>query len=284
MKQSLPSTIQTPNQTMRSELSPSLRQHLLRECWLLHERLAAAPKEGIPINQSALEPWQKVVAPDMPSKLNDRLAWSGYSLEQASWAMDPPAEAAPQDAPWLPLLEEICQETQLVSDRLCDSTYYQSQQFSIDSDKPLPFEDLWLPAITVARRHLAERVGDVTRLNQVATTDLEAALLQRLCPMTAEALFESFNRSRPLGIQLLAAVVEKAPESGPQEYYQGFIRRHANTALHELLQTYPLLGRAIATVVMFWVETTAELLERIDRDWPKSARTLLYKICRLDRR
>ena len=257
-----------PKQNLGIEFSPSLRQHLLRECWLLHERLAAAPKEGKPINPSLLEPWQNVVAPDMPSKLADRLAWSGYTSEQATWAMAPPTEATPQDAPWLPLLEEICQETQLMSERLCDSSFYQQQQYPVNRDNPLAFEDLWLPAISIARCHLVGRVGDVTRLTPSAMLDLEAALLKRLCQISAAALFEPFHRSRPLGIQLLAAVVEITPNPNANEYYQSFIRRQANTGLQELLQTYPLLGRAIATVVMSWIETTAELIHRLEEDWP----------------
>jgi type 2 lantibiotic biosynthesis protein LanM len=250
-----------------SFLPVSLRQHLLREGWWLHERLPFAPAADSSTDLDGLSVWQHAIAPDMPSKLSDRLAWSGYTLEQAAWAMNPPDGAIPDQAAWLPLLEEICAETQRRSAWLFDSNHYQDLNYPLQANHPLPFEDLWLPAIAIARRHLLACGVEDTPLSQTAMADLERSLLERLCTQAVNALYEAFNHGRTAGSQLLATILKTPDSAQSATHYQDFIRRHAQTGLCDLLQIYPVLGRIISTVVEVWIEGTAELLQRLTADW-----------------
>jgi lantibiotic modifying enzyme len=248
-------------------IDAELRQHLLRECWLLIERLQVAPRGDGEIDAELLVPWQKAIAPDVEAKFIDRLIWDGYSLQQATWAMNPPVEAMPDDAPWLSLLDKICYESRQLSNHLLDPVFYKERSYPLNVDKPLPFEDLFFPALEVARCHLINRFISCPFLSVAAKSDLESALLVRLSEVASPALFELFNNGRPMGRYLLAQALVGDPKYNFSEYYQAFIRQTTGDGLYNLLQAYPILGRIIANVVILWIESTDEFLQRLTSDW-----------------
>jgi hypothetical protein len=88
----------------------TLDAKLNREGWSLHQRLEAAVAAGCPQHSSTqLESWRQIVAPDSPANFDKRLAWEGLDAGCAAWALDPPAEAAPQTPDWWPLLQALRQ-------------------------------------------------------------------------------------------------------------------------------------------------------------------------------
>ena len=151
----------------------------------------------------------------------------------------------------------------------------------IDSERPLPFEDLFLPAIAVARRSLFRQlgtVGDTTPfplldvLDRDAYWTLERGLLARLGAVAGFTLESEFVDVLPYGQSVLDRLLRDddgaRAEAGPasDDQYRQFVCTTLGDGMLGLFERLPVLGRFIASVVHFWVEATAELLVRLVAD------------------
>ncbi|WP_170400864.1 type 2 lanthipeptide synthetase LanM family protein [Ruegeria arenilitoris] len=252
----------------------ALREHILRECWLVHERLKDAPAKPGSMPCDGLAEWQNALNPNIPSKLTDRLKWNGSTIEQGLWALNPPQNAGIGQPSWFPVLEEICAATHSSGDSLFSSEFRNELGSLPERSTPLPFQDVWFPAILVARRHLVARVGRNKYLTDDAIEDLERGLLRGLCDVSFHALMEAYNSYRPVGMQALASLIGDDPSDRSDEFYRAFIREVSDDGLCQVLQNFPILGRMVATVVLQWIDCTAEFLERVERDWPELQKRL----------
>jgi hypothetical protein len=111
--------------------------------------------------------------------------------------------------------------------------------FPTDDNDPLPFEEIWLPTLLVARRQLCDRLT-IPKLSLTefpfdlisieAYYSLERLLLQRLVNLSEQTLYEEFCQFRPQifnglnllleKLNLLAEISSKKPE---KINYQAFI-------------------------------------------------------------
>ena len=179
---------------------------------------------------------------------------------------------------WAITLKEIIQTAH-------DQSKIQNLKFQtpINRDKPLPFEDVLLPACFVARDKLLTRLGfdslsldclPLELLSKEAYLAMERSLLSKLVNLCEKTLELEFSRFRPLGESFLNILLKETKATPNTTYYQEFVQKLLEDGLLSFFQKYPVLGRLIATRIDFWVEASAEFLQHLKAD--KSEIELLF--------
>jgi type 2 lantibiotic biosynthesis protein LanM len=226
------------------------------EGWSLNTRLRQAPDEAS--SDASLEHWRTVVAPDQHANFSKRLQWDGRSPAQAAWALAPDPEQVPMHPGWWPTLEHLrtAATTAAVETGL--------EQRGAD----LPFVHAWRPATSWALRALQERCADLApqlQLRGGAWLDLAEALLERVCTITDQALWELFNQRRTPGQMLLAHLGVNGDGSGEpvHEAYDALVSELLTSGYGLVLADYPVLGRLLAEVTDLWLEGSEEMLRRL---------------------
>lgn len=246
-------------QTVESETKQL--QPIWSGCRSLFDSLLSLDPDShhVPVDNAQIEArlnrWCDVVAQGNGQKFQRRLQWDGLDLEQARSLLSPNQGPEPN---WTGTLQAIMTASR---------AGIQPQPLPIDPEKPQPFQDLWLPTIALARQKLLDQLGQLPDcLSEAAYAHLEQSLLQRLVVVSVKTLDRKFSRTRPLGENLLTLLVGATAENNSTEKYQAFIARHLADGLLSLFSTYPVLARLVTTVVEFWIEMTAEFLQRLTLD------------------
>lgn len=226
-----------------------------------------------PVNEQEasqrLDHWCKVVAQGDWEKFQKRLEWSGWNFQQLRQVVGTTPKLDSQSLPtWATTLTEILQTLpKVISEKISPSP--------IAPEDPLPFEDVLLPLMIVARRKLLARLGSLSLspeelplklLMEPAYLRLECALLRRLLTLTAKTLELEFSHSRTVGENLLNLVLNKTKGTSSKVKYNAFVQNLLSDGLLGFFQKYPVLGRLIATAIDFWVEATGEFIERLNGD------------------
>ena len=262
------------------------------------ERLSGARRQA----------WLAAIAPDEPHKLERRLAWDGLDVAELErqWSDEIRSAAAavahsgvPSDQPDDPSADPGCHSSfdptlaEALDRALAERTVLPAAAFPwwsalgecrralqasweepllpYDPSSDRCFVDLWWPVRALAverlRRLLAEIPGDWISPEPVAG-QLADSLLERLCGLTDQVLWQRFSAGRTPGVMLLAHLGAAGDGKGPpvREHYEAFIRRHRRDGLGSLLREFPVLARLIGTVVSLWQEGTEELLRRVWAD------------------
>lgn len=160
---------------------------------------------------------------------------------------------------WTKTLKELIQT--------CPSSFRHpeaEQKLPIDPQNSLPFEEFYLPCILVGRRQLYSRLSPsqpLELLSQKAYKSLERRLLQQLVNLGTETLLFEFNKLRPKNNFL-----DKTNPPESKALYNGFIQTLLKEEGVRFFQHYPVLARLIATTIDLWVESTAELIKRLQAD------------------
>lgn len=217
-----------------------------------------------------LKHWCHVVAQGNWKKFQQRLQWDGIDIDTVRPALGKLIAEDVQTLPiWVETLREIIQTASELAgeNKLVDGT-----KIPIKPGNPLPFEDLLLPAILVARKKLLTCLGypvifqhnlPLQLTCESAYLSLERSLLQTLSNLCSKTLDFEFSRFRPFGQNLLN-LLEKETKS--QVYYNAFVQELLQDGLLSFFQKYSVLGRLIATKMDFWVEAIAEFLQRLEED------------------
>ncbi len=216
--------------------------------------------------------WCQTVAHENQRDILDkRLQWDGLTLDTVRPYLGD-VQLAPEHSlpPWTDTLRHIVQTT---------STDVSAPIFPwpTDPDHPIPFEDIWLPAIHVARQRLLTRLGasqlnpaalPISVLSDQAYIPLERALLQRLSGLSNQTLNFEFAKDRSFGQNLLNLLGIEDPESGiSNSQYQQFVQELLQDGLIHFFQNYPVLGRLVAVAVDLWVDATTEFIQRLTQDY-----------------
>ncbi len=235
---------------------------LRREGWSLHHRLDTAPDaDGELQHRAVLESWRQLVAPDNHSNFDKRLRWDGLSEASAAWALDPPAQATPQNPSWWPLLVALRQAGR---DAAAGRIHHELAQ----RGSKQPFVHAWRPAAAWALATLQDRCADLQprlQLAEAAWLDLGEAMLKRLCVTSEQALWNLFNQRRTPGQMLLAHLGATGDGSGEpvHEAYDAFVAELLSSGYELLLGEFPVLGRLLAVVSELWLDGSEEMLRRL---------------------
>jgi type 2 lantibiotic biosynthesis protein LanM len=217
--------------------------------------------------------WCQVVAQGDWKKFQQRLQWDELNIDTVCPTLGNLIVEDIQTLPlWVETLKEIIQTASELAgeNKLADST-----KIPIEHENPLPFEDLLVPAILVARKKLLICLGysslfqhdlPLQLISEEAYLSLERSLIQMLSNLCSKTLDLEFSHFRPFG-QTLLKVLEKETKS--HAYYDAFVQELLQDGLLSFFQKYSVLGRLMATKVDLWVEATAEFLSRLEEDLPE---------------
>ena len=254
-------------------MDPYLRAIVLRAMFL-RERLQYAHlgknSEGKKeFNAEPLERWRSAIGPKGADWLEKRLRWDGLDPAVTNLVL----EETPLELDLLPDWAAILRKVSSTAKSFDPATV---AELPVDQTSPLPFEDLHLPAVLVAREMLYARQS--LRLNGMqfpllgiisadAYHSLERNLLATLSAISGQTLEYELRRSQPYGLSLLILLGTTSELDKGDTHYQTFVRTHLESGLVTLFTSYPVLGKMIATAIEFWVEATGELLGRLVADF-----------------
>ena len=231
------------------------------------------------INQR-LENWCQIIGDGDWGKLKKRLEWDNLTLETIRpFLANGKIGTEFYLPPWTEILTLWIETTAKFN---LNQVTEEFPSFPIELNNPLPFEEIWLSAIIVARKKLCERLAittisfeqvPFTLLSSRAYQSLERMLLQRLVNMGVKTLYHEFCQFRPPiynGLNLLLGQLNlsKQLDLTPPEttYYQAFVKNFLQDGLLTLWKNYPVLARLMVTTLNFWVEATAEFILRLKDD------------------
>jgi type 2 lantibiotic biosynthesis protein LanM len=219
--------------------------------------------------------WCQVVAQGNWENFHQRLSWDGLDVDRVRSVLGSvPVDEIDLLPSWAETLSEIIQTGK-------EFTYHpdaiKTHDFPIETEKPLPFEDLLLPAVLTARQKLLTSLGSDSLSSNFLPSDLlsleacltlEHGLLKQLVNLCAKTLEVEFSRFRPLGHSLLNLVAKPAEttETKSKVYYSAFVEKLLQDGLLAFFQQYPVLGRLVAIATDLWVEAAGEFLQRLKAD------------------
>ncbi|BAZ30265.1 lanthionine synthetase C family protein [Cylindrospermum sp. NIES-4074] len=238
------------------------------------------PKTEPEFLDQVLENWCQRVAQGDWEKFQKRLHWQGWTLDQVRPFLGRVCLSQSQALPdWAKTLREIMQAT--AASGAIENQATLNHHAGRD---PQAFEDILQPTTGLARQKLLaylhshpvvenERSPSAMEdlplglLSSEAYLTLEHSLLQKLAGICEQALENEFSHFRPLGHNLLTRLVGKTSNIAQNVYYHQFVEKLLQNGLLNFFQTYPVLGRLVAIAVDFWVENTAEFIQRLNQDW-----------------
>lgn len=247
--------------------------NLIAQASYLSERLSNGLFE-VDSNQvnERLNHWCQVVAQGSWEKFQKRLLWDGLDVDTVRLVLSSPPLAENQTLPdWAATLQDIIQMSSEWELGIGQS----QSQIHIDPEKPLPFEDLLLPTLYVARQKLLNSLGSsilspsclpLELLSEEAYLNLERSLLFTLVNLCEKTLELEFSHFRPFGYSVFTRLAIQIKLTPQKTHYKAFVQKLLQDGLLDFFQKYPVLARLIATKIDFWVEATAEFLQRLKAD------------------
>ena len=197
--------------------------------------------------------WIDTVGNGDPQRLLRRLAWDGLDVAHAQRCLGPVRLAERRLPSWANTLA-ACLALGPPPDDDAD-------------DVNVPFASALWPFVDYARRRLWSEKGSKYWSNR-ARAAAEQSLLRILSTMAAPTLQQEFALFRHLKQSPMERVAAAAMGHPGDRLYRQFISQLSGNGLFTLLAEYPVLGRLLATQVEFWLAAMADLMGRLNDDWP----------------
>jgi type 2 lantibiotic biosynthesis protein LanM len=213
--------------------------------------------------EALLAHWRQLIAPGDPDAFERRLAWDGLDEAACRRSLARPRLAASELLPcWSTTLRDAVDAIEGSADKS------RKADRALDSDDPVPFEDVVLPFVIVARHKLLGDGGQASGISSAALTMLERALLRQLAELFRLPLYFEFTVQRASRQTAFSRLLARAAASDKQGEYSAFVKRMRSAGMALFLREFPVLARLAAQTTDRWVATSAELLHRLadDRD------------------
>jgi type 2 lantibiotic biosynthesis protein LanM len=135
------------------------------------------------------------------------------------------------------------------------------------SDDPIPFEDIYLVFVRYARTSIRSlSKGRAERLSSNAWAGLAGELLNRIANIAATTTSLHF-RTFVAEVNPASVFLRRSDQVSPSsDCYRQFVSAMLDGGLRRLLADYSVLGRLIATSLLDWIESTGELVARLEAD------------------
>jgi type 2 lantibiotic biosynthesis protein LanM len=214
-----------------------------------------------------LDFWCQIAAKGDGEKFKRRLAYDGLSNETVRWLIGKYDRIEPKIPPvWLNTLKQVIETAEK-----CSSANVGKGQSAIISDRPIPFEEFYLPCLQVAQNLLKDALKEHENYKKLLTdnvqTALERKLLESLAHLFAPTLMQEFVQFRTSGNALRDFFNISVQGASKRDKYQAFLQYHLQDGFLSLFEKYSVLGRLVAIAIDFWVESTSELINRLISDW-----------------
>ncbi|MBU7582613.1 MAG: type 2 lantipeptide synthetase LanM family protein [Nostoc sp. TH1S01] len=206
--------------------------------------------------------WCKVSSHGNWEKFQKRLLWDGLDFEQVQQVLRSLPVVDGQILPvWAETLRAIIETAY---------NFHPPSLIPINPQKPLPFQELLLPAIYVAQQQLLTRLSTnhslcdehlpLKILSESAYLAFECSLLEKLLNLSAKTLTAEYSRFADL------MEIQLQNQTTPQDKYNTFVENLLEDGMLGFFQQYPVLGRLMATAIDFWVEEIADFVQRLQVD------------------
>ena len=214
---------------------------------------------------SRINRWCKVSSHGNWEKFQKRLLWDRLDVEEVQQVLRSLPIVDSQVLPvWAETLRAIIETAY---------NFRPPSLISINSQESLPFQELLLPAISVAGQQLLTRLGTndslcdenlpLKILSESAYLAFECSLLEKLLNLSARTLTAEYSRF----VDLMEIQLQN--QTTPQDEYNTFMENLLKDGMLGFFQQYPVLGRLMATAIDFWVEEIADFLQRLQVDIPE---------------
>jgi type 2 lantibiotic biosynthesis protein LanM len=217
----------------------------------------------------SLHKWKESIDRQDKGRFRRRLEW--YPLKQN--------EAEHLLSPSLPISDSCHPEWEnTIRDILLwfsQPSNYRGKEPGLGLENPIPFQDILLPFIGLARRRLRGLLDEKNTfsldeirefISREAWCDAELALLNRLFNISGMIFYHEFCLRRSFGYNLLSSVSVESEDCAQTTYYQNFVEELLDDGLTKLFLQYPVLARLMAVTIDFWVNSTYELITRLYND------------------
>jgi type 2 lantibiotic biosynthesis protein LanM len=212
-----------------------------------------------------LREWIKVAADRDPEAFEKRLAFDKLNIDQARQLLGT-IPAASELPAWTYVLNEVLLRVTELHESLFSPDLLARCGF-VSAEKPVPFEELLVPFVEVARaRIVAASRGQFSRLPIEVRADFERALLKRLSELSARVLLVEFRTFLASSQLAGRRPIGSAVRAQSRENYLRFIEETYANGWAGLFGEYPVLARLLATALIQWVDATTEFLGRLERD------------------
>jgi len=209
-----------------------------------------------------LEHWCLLCTQGDGDEFAKRLAWDNLDIDRVRRVLGNVKLADEKSLPsWAETLREVLQTNVSIEE---PSSYRY-----LEPENPLSFEEFYLPFVEVGIQKLINRVADNYQLlSPVAQITLERSLLKEIALISLQTLefeFSLFSALKQSGLMRLFAQVQG---NSAKTQYQNFIKTVTGESLLSFLNKYSVLARLLTTKLDFWVENTAEFIDRLASDLP----------------
>lgn len=208
-----------------------------------------------------LQRWQAVAGADDAKMFSRRLASVGFDDAFVLPLLGDVGLHENASAPrWFNTFEEIVEAIGSTGSESVTHPAFRAEH-------PLPFEHLFGPILKIAENRVRQRILNQSRvsINERAWLSMQYALLERLTTVASSSLFLEFSIFRTRASSTLSVLVSSTWSSHRQ--YDRFIDSLTKGGGREFFWRYPVLARLFSVVIDQWVESTIELLERLDHDF-----------------
>ncbi|GAA6621859.1 type 2 lanthipeptide synthetase LanM family protein [Scytonema sp. NUACC26] len=203
-----------------------------------------------------LKIWCQVVTQGNPEKLAKRLIWDNLDVGTMVRVLGAVRLADGQQLPfWTETLQKALQTDW--------KTAYESTYRCLETEKPIPFEEVYLPFVHVAWQKLTVQVNaGLQLLSEAAHLYLKRQLLLKLASLCAQSLEFEFSQFKTVKHSASMSLPEQH-DSHSSVHYQTFVKDLMTGELLPFFQKYSVLARLVAIAMDFWVEEKAEFLQRL---------------------
>ncbi len=226
----------------------------------LAERLQSGAGANPALADARLARWREVAVRGDQELFLRRLAWDSLDLDQARRALGGVPVCSGQPLPaWTGTLHAIMAAAAAPGDAAARRAF--------DPAAPLPFEELFVPFLHVARQRVGAGAGAACELlDERAHAMLERGLLLRLAERFTKTLDLEFSVIRTLAQSPLDRALGMGAPAPPRRLYREFIAGLLGDGLRTFFREYSVLARLAAHTVDDWVDATVELLRRLEQD------------------
>jgi len=266
---------------------------IVEKASLIPERLAGGfvPDDAQPndvLVAARLDKWGQTVAKGDWKKFARRLAHDDLDLSATRRVLGAVRLDEDQTLPaWSYTLREVIQDAEALPLKHLEQSVESptcwgrtiARDRCLDPADPIPFEDVLLPFIHVARQRLIAQPDTHYRLlPEACQAALERDLLRALSYIGARTLLLAFSVFRTLEQREILQVSPENPSLArktlefndhSRKYYIAFVKELVRGGLRALFQEYSVLARLLATQTDFWAEAVGEFLRRLQADWPE---------------
>jgi type 2 lantibiotic biosynthesis protein LanM len=141
--------------------------------------------------------------------------------------------------------------------------------------EPCAFEHLLVPVVAQAEARLGAGVGGpaIGNLTDSARASMRHLLLEQLCELCAPVLYDRFAKAKKFNAARAGS--SESLRNGDTSQYSWFIADMKRGGFRRLFEEKPVLMRAIATITRQWIDTSSELVLRLDADLAAIRRDIL---------